>query len=495
MNYKKIFSASVVLSGALAFTLSGNVSAYTDGVLHDFDVYVNGYQCHINKTKCTSAGATIDSSTNTVRIKNFNGTDISIASDNTNSTLYFVGDNTITISRQNYGIRSQQIWDRDASPTTPGILTIAGDKEATLNIIGDSQSGEHLFGVLAAGGIIIDDNISINITLTDSVATDSKSAYGIYANGVLTSKNGKVKITTMTNEIGDTSKHFGVRAETLLFEDGAKYELDLAEHSGDSVPFKTSVAEPKLFNATSILSDAGLTVAARPTDGKVFSFWEATDTGDFDVSLSPTSIPLDKIGTDSVIVAHYEDVHVDPEPTEYEVLSMGVEGEYEPEEESTFRDYIETEEIADERAFIIRIDANLLDFVSIKLDDILLNEEDYGTYDGSVIVRLSPTYLSNLANGSHYIDVSFADGFAQGVFSIVQSESNIEPIPEGENDGQSAREGQTKNPEYPQAPETGENTVKPALNAAYNALIILSSMSVVAVVLFIKRYFKHRRIA
>lgn len=63
-------------------------------------------------------------------------------------------------------------------------------------------------------------------------------------------------------------------------------------------------------------------------------------------------------------------------------------------------------------------------FEGVKVDDQLLDRENYNVRPGSTIVELKPDYLNTLAAGSHELEILWTDGSASTVFSVAEKTTN-----------------------------------------------------------------------
>ncbi len=107
---------------------------------------------------------------------------------------------------------------------------------------------------------------------------------------------------------------------------------------------------------------------------------------------------------------------------------------------------------------VIKVDANIDEFVSIMIDGELVDASDYALVSGSTIITLNGSYVSTLALGQHTVDINFTDGTVSTTLTVVEDaivEENIETA----------------------LPNTGDAT----MTHTYIALLGLSVLAVVAV--------------
>ncbi|MBQ9017718.1 hypothetical protein IJ118_01495 [Candidatus Saccharibacteria bacterium] len=483
---------------------------------------VNNKMCLAEHVWCNTdalPGFFLDESRGTITLDNYSGPQIKINGlNNDNITFYLKGDNTIFIQdNSNCGI---EVLNRSGASTSYSGLysanssiktTITGDDDASLSIVGNGPNhsnssypdlGNSLLGIFSVGPITIQDNITLNIDLMKK-SSSPRNSYGVASLNKVTLSNPSISIVTDAEDSNDSTVSYGLLANSVALGDDTEITFNLTDAIGLNIPLKTNRTELNASKALVRMNNDRIMIEAREYADKVFTTWEINGLDGVDNTKRIVQYSSHTAGNISVKPIYEDRGQIEPEQNVLTILSMGVEGEYEPGIEATFRDYIETEEIADGRAFIIRIDANLIDFTSIELDNIPLDARDYELNNGSVIVRLNPSYLSSLANGNHIVDVLFVNGFARGVFSIIQSEPIIEPTPEDEDNSQSS--SQSNNPQlsqdeqsnndsgHPKTPETGRNAAKDSLDVAHSALIILLSISAITIVFFVKLKSKHHK--
>ncbi len=127
-------------------------------------------------------------------------------------------------------------------------------------------------------------------------------------------------------------------------------------------------------------------------------------------------------------------------------------------------------------------DADLMDFISVSVDDrLLIRNQDYTVAEEVTLITLKPEYLSALALGEHNIKIISENGEAQASFSIVAKEKPSDEDPgkepeeepeqspslnlssEGTNSGgeeysDSGQEGAVEQQESIMVPDTGDRT-------------------------------------
>ena len=82
----------------------------------------------------------------------------------------------------------------------------------------------------------------------------------------------------------------------------------------------------------------------------------------------------------------------------------------------------------------VRSDADLDDFLGVKVDGAELDADSYEVASGSTVVTLKAAYLQTLAVGTHELEVVSKNGAAATTFTIKAKETVPEPTPEPEPD-------------------------------------------------------------
>ena len=69
----------------------------------------------------------------------------------------------------------------------------------------------------------------------------------------------------------------------------------------------------------------------------------------------------------------------------------------------------------------LHIDGDLAKFVSVKMDGVLVDAENYTASEGSTIITFTPEYLKTLSPGKHMATVIFTDGTATAELTVISS--------------------------------------------------------------------------
>lgn len=70
---------------------------------------------------------------------------------------------------------------------------------------------------------------------------------------------------------------------------------------------------------------------------------------------------------------------------------------------------------------LIKADGEITNFETVKVDDIILDKENYTVTSGSTIISLKKSYLETLINGTHKITFIYKDGEVSTTFTIIDS--------------------------------------------------------------------------
>ena len=76
----------------------------------------------------------------------------------------------------------------------------------------------------------------------------------------------------------------------------------------------------------------------------------------------------------------------------------------------------------------LKVNADIRNFVGVKVDGVQLPENNYIVSSGSTVVTLKPEYLKNLTPANHAISIEFTDGSAATTF-VVSQPPVVTPIP------------------------------------------------------------------
>ena len=85
---------------------------------------------------------------------------------------------------------------------------------------------------------------------------------------------------------------------------------------------------------------------------------------------------------------------------------------------------------------IFTSNAPLSEFISVTIDDQVVDEKNYVKEEGSTIIKLKADYLSTLSAGNHTISINSTSGSATTAFTIEKAattSSNVEPPKTGDN--------------------------------------------------------------
>ncbi len=134
-----------------------------------------------------------------------------------------------------------------------------------------------------------------------------------------------------------------------------------------------------------------------------------------------------------------------------------------------------------ENDLTIKANGEISNFIDLKIDDIIINKNNYTIISGSTIVTLKSSYLKTLLEGTHKITLVYKDGEVSTQFTIKNTEEkdNTDIIPE-EN------ETTTK----PVVVEEKYNTLSPTTGDnifLWGILFILADLGIIFTYIYIKK--------
>lgn len=234
----------------------------------------------------------------------------------------------------------------------------------------------------------VDSKITVNGTLNLYCDSDGNA---IVANQLEIGSEG---VLNVLNSVGDSGiKLFGAKDKTFVLHKGGKIY----------VPSKES----------SIMIDVGSNngkVLTREQAEKIFYVEEGTLPEGYEVKV----LSEENGGTQYAITVADKDVTP--------VLEYGTvtgTGSIALGYGQTLTDYDSQWTRGTDKNLELHIDAELGWFRNVKVDGVVVDPENYELAEGSIIVRLLPSYLATLGDGAHTVTVSYTGGSSTLPFSIV----------------------------------------------------------------------------
>ncbi|MCR4926739.1 MAG: right-handed parallel beta-helix repeat-containing protein [Lachnospiraceae bacterium] len=280
-------------------------------------------------------------------------------------------------------------------------------------------NGFKLGGDSMPGGHVIAECVAFN---NKTKGIDSNSCPDITVQNCTSFNNGSYNVAMYTKTAVDTAYDLS----GVLSYRNASLEAALA--MGEMLEGKGTQAADKIHNATNFFCNGGL--STNTENMAASESWFVTTDTTFDPVTCTFNKDVITRNEDGSIDMHGILVLTDAAPENIGATIVGIPS-FVIDDIPAFVYSYKVLEGADQviakggKASSLRIDAPYTDLECVKVDDAVVDPENYEAKEGSTIITFTDSYIGSLAEGKHLVRVEFKDGYSETYLTI--SEEGSQP--------------------------------------------------------------------